>query len=90
MNEDQAKMLQETHQGVKRLVMLVDGDQSLGIEGLRPRSDRHEKTLDSLMEERNTIKNYVKGGLVGLGLNVLGLAILIFTVAQMLQKFNGG
>jgi hypothetical protein len=89
MNQEQSEKLNDIHVTVKRLAAVVDGDPSRDIAGLRPRLTKAEKAISLLLEERTRVLNYVKGGLIGLGLNVAGMVVLIILIARFVLDFGG-
>jgi hypothetical protein len=68
---------------VDRLIMLVDGDEGLDIEGLRQRMDR----IEELADEVGAFKNLLRGIAIGLGVTGVGS---IGTLIALLSKALGG
>jgi len=67
---------------VDRLIMLVDGDEGLDVDGLRQRMDR----IETLAEEVGAFKNQLRGIVIGLGLTGVGS---IGTLIAVLTKTLG-
>jgi len=68
---------------VDRVVMLLDGDEGLDIEGLRQRMDR----IEELADEVGAFKNLLRGIAIGLGVTGVGS---IGTLIAVLTKALGG
>jgi hypothetical protein len=68
---------------VDRLIMLVDGDEGLDIDGLRQRTDRIEEMAD----EVKRFKWILYGITIGLGLTGIGS---IGTLVTVLSRATGG
>ena len=71
---------------VSRLLTIVDGDDSLGVRGMRHRLKDLEDIVAGLKDDRDRVELYAKGFVVGITVNVLGVIILVITVAQLLQR----
>ena len=67
---------------INRLTILIDGDKTLDIRGLRERMDDAEDVINEI----RSFKQLLRGVTIGLGLNILGLAGVL---AKLLGLFGG-
>lgn len=69
---------------VDRLVLVIDGDPSRDVKGMRPRLESLERTA----EEYRIIKSAVRWLLIGMG--VTGITNLTAAVALIIKTVTGG
>lgn len=68
---------------VERLADLVDGNEAKDIKGLRRRVLTLEEWSEDMKKKWNTLSALSKGIVIGLGINLLGTALVLLTIMKL-------